>query len=824
MRQKTITHSMIALMSALALAGCGGGGSGGGIFDDNTGDDPVDTTYPTPDTTKNPNSRENATLANTMKQLSTVIPGVDTNGTATGEDVRPLLVTYLQQVKGDYETGDGSADIGDPYHVDGVFASLSLDNGKTWKRFEISDTSDKWSATVEWAGDKNFRYPGHAQRPTFAAYGNNIMVAWNDKYCPSGDPLNLGDADSGYPDDYFGVNGNQKYVDYEGIVAPNGKTVYQVPFSCVWTARGIFDPATNDIIWHAPMQLTSGVRDSNKIWIEASASGFAMTWQEDPEGLRSGKGEGPGDGWSGATTNHGADIWYSSLRMGEEFNATVPTDDSEVKPQSLNNFHYPVRITDNQKCKVNDANSKPYCQYLCATYGDPDGDGSCNTGYMDMLDDTNVTLNGDTGASRPALKILNDGTQDIVILGYEETKGLSESNPGVPNNESPETIIELEGKSVYFESFAFEAFYGFNMSEGNASMNVKADDSLDLPLVSAGNIVNLKVPDQNDETKLIYENARRLIIGTQIDPENDAHDYKFAFLYKQGVETQGGSSDMYVRVNNGYTYDTFVALPDANLSEELNATNVSAQPYQSATSQTYAVNWTPANLKDSSFANNVENTFSPRIFLRGYDIFVGYVYTPSDNQSNQFNMPINFHHNIYTCDEKGLNCYWQGPVNVTGITKASVTTVDPRFVPTAKETTGLTSDTSNPNVMFLTWGTMEGKDEERAEGNIYYKRGFKQTDGTWVWDANQSAISALIGSNPTEIEEEQVQTFATPDGSMLFNVWIQETEYDVYAEHPEDRDYGLGTWFKRLDFNSTSDTNGTTAIDVNDTGSMLVSK
>ena len=127
---------MVSFITVLALAGCGnnngtrdtigggntgGGNTGGGTTGGGTtgGGTTVDTTYPTPDTTKNPNNRENATLANTMKQLSTVVPGVDTNGTATGEDVHPLLVTYLQQVKGDYETGDGSADIGDSYHVDG---------------------------------------------------------------------------------------------------------------------------------------------------------------------------------------------------------------------------------------------------------------------------------------------------------------------------------------------------------------------------------------------------------------------------------------------------------------------------------------------------------------------------------------------------------------------------------------------------------------------------------------------------------------------------------------------------------------------------------
>ena len=166
------------------------------------------------------------------------------------------------------------------------------------------------------------------------------------------------------------------YIDYEGIVAPNGKTVYQVPFSCIWTARGIIDPVTADITWHAPMQLTSGTRDTNHIWIAGSGAGFAIAWQEDTLGLKAGEGAGPGDGWSGATGNRGTDIWYTSIKM-TDFTAENGVD-IDGKPKSANNLHYPVRITDNEQCQDDSVDGttekKIYCSYFCGTYGTVEND------------------------------------------------------------------------------------------------------------------------------------------------------------------------------------------------------------------------------------------------------------------------------------------------------------------------------------------------------------------------------------------------------------------------------------------------------------------
>ncbi len=89
-----------------------------------------------------------------------------------------------------YELGDGSADIGDPTQLDDMFTSLSLDNGATWKKVAVGETAGKSSIAVQWNGVST-TYGGHSHKPTMMAEGNKILVAWNDKYCPSGNPFDL---------------------------------------------------------------------------------------------------------------------------------------------------------------------------------------------------------------------------------------------------------------------------------------------------------------------------------------------------------------------------------------------------------------------------------------------------------------------------------------------------------------------------------------------------------------------------------------------------------------------------------------------------------
>ena len=667
-------------------------------------------------------SELNGNANNTIKRLTAVVsaqdpsPALVLDGDEAEIPVRPIVMSYAEQVIGPYALGDGSADIGDPTQIDDMFVSLSMDNGQSWKKEQVAKTSEKSSIKVTWGQNAiSTDYLGHSHKPTMATWGNNILVAWNDKYCPSGNPFGLvQEEDGSYPDDLYKVNGKQGSIDYGGIVAPNEKSLYEVPFSCVWTARGVFgDPGADGfykIQWRQAEQLTTGTRDSNKIWIAAEDIGFALTWQEDTEGLRSGKGAGPGEGYSGATTNHGTDIWYTHIPLatfndvcedadGEdnlpntEDDCAVVLDGEDIdaielleeKPKVAVNFAYPVRISNNAPCSPDpvdpdapDAKTSPaYCTDLSINPLEPEGDlvalncietvfndtGSqgndqqverCIQADMDYMtldttfDPAAAVLDGDTGASRPALKILKTDAVGLVddpetpdvdeslgeyiaILAYEETKGLSESDPGVPNSDDPTTDIAAEGKAVYFESFVW-----------NQPVTVSASRPVNLRVPG---VTITKDPETNDaivgaETGLdIYENARRVVIATQVD-SCDTGTYTFGLMYKQGYETQGGPADMFIRMNTGFTYEEFedVAL---NVSSHGTELDVDDKP-------TGQIVWDAAiNMADQSYTIPDDNTFSPRILLRGEEIYIGFEFTHSWRKTSQGTSPNNFWVNRY---------------------------------------------------------------------------------------------------------------------------------------------------------------------------------
>jgi hypothetical protein len=86
--------------------------------------------------------------------------------------------------------------------------------------------------------------------------------------------------------------------------------------------------------WFNTERLTSGRRDVDRIeTMRVAGAGFAITWQEDPEGLRPGQGEGPGEGWSGAIANSQTDVWYSYIDW-EDFDVVQdPTTRTAASPQ-----------------------------------------------------------------------------------------------------------------------------------------------------------------------------------------------------------------------------------------------------------------------------------------------------------------------------------------------------------------------------------------------------------------------------------------------------------------------------------------------------------
>jgi len=291
-----------------------------------------------------------------------------------------------------------------------IWVAISRDDGNTFKRKNIARAADKSSFDVtvinELGEEELVPFYGHAKKPVMQVQDNNILVAWTSKYCNGGRPtysIKLPEGVEGeegyeenylyddpyYEEDIWGVSGPQRSVDYTDQGFPE---VGEVPYSCVWVARGtiitqamideggywaqlktddlgtpVLDPDGNtvpyyevgDIQWFKPERLTSGRRDANQVFMGGtSGAGFAIAWQEDPEGLRPGQAKGPGPGWGGATTNHKTDIWYSFIHMDdflvvdENFISNgdqLHENDQDVlgRPKALVPMSLPVRITDN---------------------------------------------------------------------------------------------------------------------------------------------------------------------------------------------------------------------------------------------------------------------------------------------------------------------------------------------------------------------------------------------------------------------------------------------------------------------------------------------
>jgi hypothetical protein len=305
---------------------------------------------------------------------------------------KPLIITFSDEAhapelppaaEGDFTIQSG-VEVGVEMHREAMGA-ISLDDGETWKITNLSEGVDETSFTIA-TGQP---YYGDVTDVVHSVAGNKVLVAWASKYCDQGSPRYAvkdefdldadGDTDEKLYPDPFGVKGNQRSIDYTTWMHHGDypfAEVGEVPFSCIWTARGTVEqvlPGTGSdlpegeevwgIRWRKPERLTSGRRDAFKLTIDGvEGAGFALAWQEDPEGLRPGYGEGPGIGWSGSTVNHKADIWYSNIGWDDFDTMTLevegapdepvldPTLLDTNKPKVFERMAMPVRMTDNEKC------------------------------------------------------------------------------------------------------------------------------------------------------------------------------------------------------------------------------------------------------------------------------------------------------------------------------------------------------------------------------------------------------------------------------------------------------------------------------------------
>ncbi len=304
-------------------------------------------------------------------EVLTAVPylNVDEVEEDTRDYAKPLVGVYIN---GPVEGVDGVGFVG--HGKRDAWGAISLDDGVTWKNTNLSQSADEVSSDVVRKDVKLYKdlkgeYPGDVVNIFHAVAGDKVLVAWPSRYCSSGQPnysldnvdnpeltarreaiatylgINLAEASPAalYLVDMYGVGGQQGSVDYAEDKWPQNQPVGEVPYSCLWTARGQLvqgdDPRTGDesnpvveesyMRWFNAERLTSGRRDVNRIETQCvEGAGCAITWQEDPAGLRGGQGEGPGEGWSGAIANSQTDVWYSYIDW-ENFNVVQDPDDDD---------------------------------------------------------------------------------------------------------------------------------------------------------------------------------------------------------------------------------------------------------------------------------------------------------------------------------------------------------------------------------------------------------------------------------------------------------------------------------------------------------------
>lgn len=669
-----------------------------------------------------------ATRAN--GELTTIYYYADRDGDNQGDELvetrtyaKPLLVTYYDETPLDGDNlrmsvgglDRSGVEIGPDIHRD-AWASFSLDDGETWKTRNLSESALETSFTL----DNGIEYPGDVPTVSHAIAGNKILVAWTSKYCDQGSPRYSlkdeldadgdGDVEENLFPDLFDVAGNQGSIDYTEWMH-HGEYPFahvgEIPFSCVWTARGTMEMVINPqtglsqwgIQWRKPERLTSGKRDAYYLAIDGvEGAGFVVAWQEDPEGLRPGYGEGPGIGWSGATVNHKTDIWYSSVGW-DDFDAVEENVDNPDtnKPKVLERMSMPVRLTDNYNCLSDrvDSDGNPHPAFC---FEDFDGNGVADL-CADVFAWTNskgevknicVTedgrlLNGQIGASRARLML--EGYTDAtgaksawVIIAYEETKGL-----GAGHTDSVPLDI---GKDTMYHSF--DMFQPELAAPGTMLNMPETDPSSDpenpafLPLVL------------NDKDEYQYQTTIGRRPSLVIQPGSkiaEAHASgqaagmtSAAILFKDGVERQGGPSDIFMRrfvlpagfnpaVDNPYDVE-YLACDEADTSIVTTspsayppsaypngvclrgAVNLSATtpltfealdnsddglPSHGITERVLTFEQTPDNLDDESWVNKYDVSKGHRGFLDGDFVMIMYAYSPNWLATSHGHEPYNLY-------------------------------------------------------------------------------------------------------------------------------------------------------------------------------------
>jgi hypothetical protein len=616
---KTMKRSLVGSLAIMILWTAGANADDGPMFRKNVSNTPdYDTEFST--------IRMLPLYVNAQNSTGDLVEDVITTDDGATVETRGIvtpLVMHYSDGHVDFIEEDGYG--GFPGHgTRDAYGAVSLDDGATWKRTNLSKSADLSSIKLK-VGKKWVPYPGDVGRTFTASDGNKVLVTWVSKYCGSGSPayamsdeerskLATHLAASGtvdneeicsdsdpltpcpYLEDSFGVSGSQGVQSAADLAEDGYPLVGDYPFSCVWAARGVLaPPATEDgtstFTWFKAERLTSGVRSANRPEaVCVKGAGCVVTWQEDPEGIRPGEGEGPGEGWSGAVAHHQTDIWYSYIDW-DDFELVTADAYGDViidalsdsgSPKAAIPMSVPVRLTDNAMCTAEDSNLFCHIDYDGNGFNDfcestvpvtiATQDGISQTVQMCVTEDGRL-MRGNTASTRARLGLHGYATggnyKDAPVanpinsawfyMTYEENKGLGDEGE---DEETAEDLIDKVdmGKNVWYHTF--EMFGPELVSQGMM---------LNQPAVYPGTFTNPESfltpeplfgynfytisPDPIYETQAELRNttlyqteiSRRPSVISQDWYDAGAEGVVAFQLWKQGIIRRGGPADIMAR-------------------------------------------------------------------------------------------------------------------------------------------------------------------------------------------------------------------------------------------------------------------------------------
>jgi hypothetical protein len=103
----------------------------------------------------------------------------------TRPEARPLFATYNDGIEEEEPIAGFGIQTGAGFGERDAFAALSLDDGATWKNWNLSDSAARSSFVLR----NGHHYPGDVFKVMHQVEGNRIVVAWISRFCESGAPL-----------------------------------------------------------------------------------------------------------------------------------------------------------------------------------------------------------------------------------------------------------------------------------------------------------------------------------------------------------------------------------------------------------------------------------------------------------------------------------------------------------------------------------------------------------------------------------------------------------------------------------------------------------